>query len=154
MTRRQILTVLGALMISMLLAALDQTIVGTALPTIVVSCTVSSTTPGWSRPPADGDRLDAGGRISDLYGRKIVFQAAIVIFLIASVLAGLSQNMGQLIAFRALQALAAACCRQPPTIVADVVALENAVGTSATSAPSGASLVSLGRCSAASSSTI
>jgi EmrB/QacA subfamily drug resistance transporter len=125
MTRRQILTVLGALMISMLLAALDQTIVGTALPTIVgelrglehyswvvtaylLTATVS--TPLY-------------GRISDLYGRKIVFQAAIVIFLIASVLAGLSQNMGQLIAFRALQGLGAGgLLSLSLAIVADVVA--------------------------------
>jgi EmrB/QacA subfamily drug resistance transporter len=125
MTRRQILTVLGALMISMLLAALDQTIVGTALPTIVgelrglehyswvvtaylLTATVS--TPLY-------------GRISDLYGRKIIFQTAIVIFLVASVLAGLSQNMGQLIAFRALQGLGAGgLLSLALAIVADVVA--------------------------------
>jgi len=125
MSRRQILTVLGALMISMLLAALDQTIVGTALPTIVGELrglehyswvvtayllTATASTPLY-------------GRISDLYGRKIVFQTAIVIFLIASVLAGLSQNMGQLIAFRALQGLGAGgLLSLSLAIVADVVA--------------------------------
>jgi EmrB/QacA subfamily drug resistance transporter len=125
MTRRQIMTVLGALMISMLLAALDQTIVGTALPTIVGELrglehyswvvtayllTATASTPLY-------------GRISDLYGRKIVFQAAILIFLVASILAGLSQNMGQLIAFRALQGLGAGgLLSLALAIVADVVA--------------------------------
>jgi EmrB/QacA subfamily drug resistance transporter len=125
MTRRRILTVLGALMISMLLAALDQTIVGTALPTIVGELhglehyswvvtayllTATASTPLY-------------GRISDLYGRKIVFQTAIVIFLVASALAGLSQNMGQLIAFRALQGLGAGgLLSLSLAIVADVVA--------------------------------
>jgi EmrB/QacA subfamily drug resistance transporter len=91
----------------MLLAALDQTIVSTALPTIVgdlggaehlswivtaylLASTVS--TPLW-------------GKLGDLYGRKIFFQAAIVIFLVASAVAGLAQSMGELIAFRALQGL-------------------------------------------------
>jgi EmrB/QacA subfamily drug resistance transporter len=99
--------ILGALLLGMLLAALDQTIVSTALPTIVsdlgglehltwvvTAYLLASTasTPLW-------------GKLGDLYGRKIFFQAAIVIFLIGSVLAGLSQNMGQLIAFRAVQGL-------------------------------------------------
>jgi MFS family permease len=94
-------------MLGMLLAALDQTIVATALPTIVgdlgglnhlswvvtaylLAATVS--TPLY-------------GKLGDLYGRKRIFQAAIVIFLVGSVLAGLSQSMGQLIVFRAIQGL-------------------------------------------------
>src|SRR5881409_2890854 len=96
-----VLVSIGALLLGMLLAALDQTIVSTALPTIVsdlgglehLSWVVTAyllastaSTPLW-------------GKLGDLYGRKIFFQAAIVIFLIGSVLAGLSQNMGQLIAF-------------------------------------------------------
>jgi EmrB/QacA subfamily drug resistance transporter len=99
--------ILGALLLGMLLAALDQTIVSTALPTIVADLgglehltwvvtayllASTASTPLW-------------GKLGDLYGRKIFFQAAIVIFLIGSVLAGLSQNMGQLIAFRAVQGL-------------------------------------------------
>jgi EmrB/QacA subfamily drug resistance transporter len=94
-------------MLVLFLAALDQTIVSTALPTIagelggldqlswvVTSYLLASTasTPLW-------------GKISDLLGRKIVLQSAVVIFLVASALAGLSQDMGQLIAFRALQGL-------------------------------------------------
>src|ERR1700735_5807943 len=106
---RRILVILFALMLGMLLAALDQTIVATALPTIagdlhglnhlsyvVTAYLLTSTisTPLW-------------GKLGDLYGRKKLFQAAIVIFLIGSALAGLSQDLGQLIAFRALQGIGA-----------------------------------------------
>jgi EmrB/QacA subfamily drug resistance transporter len=107
LSRRAILLIIGALMLGMSLAALDQTIVSTALPTIVgdlqggshiawvitaylLATTVS--TPLW-------------GKLGDQYGRKIFFQAAIVIFLVGSVLAGLSQSMFELIAFRAIQGL-------------------------------------------------
>ena len=105
LTHRQILIVLAGVMAGMLLFALDQGIVGTALPRIVSELggldklswvvtayllTSTATTPLW-------------GKISDLYGRRLIFQVAIVIFLIGSALSGLSQNMGQLIAFRALQ---------------------------------------------------
>jgi EmrB/QacA subfamily drug resistance transporter len=107
--RRRVLLIIGALLLGMLLAALDQTIVSTALPTIVgdlnggshiawvitaylLATTVS--TPLW-------------GKLGDQYGRKIFFQAAIVIFLIGSVLSGLSSSMIMLIAFRAIQGLGA-----------------------------------------------
>jgi EmrB/QacA subfamily drug resistance transporter len=107
LTHRQVLTVLSGLMLGMLLAALDQTIVTTALPTIVgdlhgldhlswvVTAYLLTTT--LSTP--------LYGKISDLYGRKKIFQVAIVIFLVGSALSGLSRNMSQLIAFRALQGL-------------------------------------------------
>lgn len=97
------------LMCGMFLAALDQTIVSTALPTIVgelggldhLSWVVTSylLTSTASTP--------LFGKISDLYGRKIVFQAAILLFLAGSVLSGLAQNMGQLIACRAIQGMGA-----------------------------------------------
>ena len=104
---RRILLIIGALMCGMFLAALDQTIVSTALPTIVgdlnggsriawvitaylLASTVS--TPLW-------------GKLGDQYGRKIFFQASIVIFLVGSILAGLSNSMIMLIAFRAVQGL-------------------------------------------------
>jgi EmrB/QacA subfamily drug resistance transporter len=107
LSHRQILLIIGALMLGMLLAALDQTIVSTALPTIVgdlkggshiawvitaylLATTVS--TPLW-------------GKLGDQYGRKIFFQAAIVIFLVGSVLSGISHSMMELIAFRAVQGL-------------------------------------------------
>ncbi len=104
-SRRHLRLILTALMMTMLLAALDQTIVSTALPTItsdlgglaelswvVTAYLLASTasTPIW-------------GKLSDLYGRKPMLQSAVVIFLIGSALAGLSQSMGQLIAFRAIQ---------------------------------------------------
>ena len=101
--------IFGALMLVLLLAALDQTIVSTALPTIVgelggldhLSWVVTAylLTATVSGP--------LYGKLGDLYGRKIVLQAAIVIFLVGSALCGLSQNMGQLIGFRAVQGLGA-----------------------------------------------
>ncbi|MFH1330918.1 MAG: MDR family MFS transporter [Actinomycetota bacterium] len=101
--------VFAGLMAGMLLAALDQTIVATALPTIVgelgglehLSWVVTAylLTSTASSP--------LYGKISDLYGRRRVFQFAIVMFLLGSVLAGFSQTMAQLIAFRAIQGLGA-----------------------------------------------
>src|ERR1700689_230295 len=107
LSRRRVLVIIGALMLGMFLAALDQTIVSTALPTIVadlhgashlswivvaylLAATVS--TPLW-------------GKLGDQYGRKGFFQAAIVIFLAGSICSGLSQSMIELIAFRAVQGL-------------------------------------------------
>jgi EmrB/QacA subfamily drug resistance transporter len=103
----QILTVLAGLMLGMLVAALSQTIVATALPTIVgelggqeqlawvVSATLltsTASTPIW-------------GKLSDLYGRKVMFQTAIGIFLAAATAAGFARGMPQLIAARAAQGL-------------------------------------------------
>src|SRR5437870_3577889 len=98
-----------ALMLVLLLAALDQTIVSTALPTIVgdlggiehlswvvTAYLLSSTIAG-----------PLYGKLGDLYGRKKILQTAIVIFLVGSVLCGISQSMGELIAFRAIQGLGA-----------------------------------------------
>ncbi|MFI8294950.1 DHA2 family efflux MFS transporter permease subunit [Streptomyces nigra] len=102
-----VLVSIGALLLGMLLAALDQTIVSTALPTIVsdlgglehlswvvTAYLLASTaaTPLW-------------GKLGDQYGRKRLYQIAIVIFLIGSALCGMAQDMTQLIAFRALQGL-------------------------------------------------
>ncbi|MFG2927541.1 DHA2 family efflux MFS transporter permease subunit [Streptomyces achromogenes] len=102
-----VLVPIGALLLGLLLAALDQTIVSTALPTIVsdlgglehlswvvTAYLLASTaaTPLW-------------GKLGDQYGRKRLFQIAIVIFLIGSALCGMAQDMPQLIAFRALQGL-------------------------------------------------
>jgi len=109
MSHREILVVLFGIMAGMLLAALDQSIVGTALPRIVSDLggldklswvvtayllTSTASTPLW-------------GKISDLYGRRPIFQSAIIIFLAGSLLAGFSHNMEELIGFRAIQGLGA-----------------------------------------------
>lgn len=97
----------SALMLVMLLAALDQTIVSTALPTIVgelgglekLSWVVTSYL------LASTIVVPLYGKFGDLLGRKIVLQTAIVLFLLGSILCGLAQNMTQLILMRALQGL-------------------------------------------------
>jgi EmrB/QacA subfamily drug resistance transporter len=101
--------IFSALLLVVLLASLDQTIVATALPTIVgdlgglahlswvvTAYLLASTITG-----------PLYGKFGDLYGRKPTLQTAIVIFLVGSVLCGIAQNMPQLIAFRALQGLGA-----------------------------------------------
>jgi MFS family permease len=105
--KQPIRMIFGALMLVMLLASLDQTIVSTALPTIVgefgglahlswiVTAYLLATT----------IVTPLYGKLGDLFGRKIVLQTAILLFLAGSALCGLSQSMGQLIGFRALQGL-------------------------------------------------
>src|SRR5947208_16695876 len=107
LTNRQIMVVFSGLMLGMLLAALDQTIVATALPTIVGDLGGLSEL-SWVVTAYilfSTISVPLYGKISDLYGRKRIFQTAIVIFLAGSVLSGIAQNMGQLIAFRALQGI-------------------------------------------------
>jgi EmrB/QacA subfamily drug resistance transporter len=109
LSHRRVLIVMGALLLGMFLAALDQTIVATALPTIVADLHGAShlswvvvayllaatvTTPVW-------------GKLGDQYGRKGFFEAAIVIFLAGSALSGLSRSMTELIVFRAIQGVGA-----------------------------------------------
>ncbi|MFC0109156.1 MDR family MFS transporter [Kibdelosporangium aridum] len=109
LTKRKQYTVFAGLMIGILLAMLDNMIVGTAMPTIVgdlgglnhfawvvTAYTLASavSTPIW-------------GKLSDLYGRKGMFMASIVLFLIGSALAGTSGSMTELIAYRAVQGLGA-----------------------------------------------
>jgi EmrB/QacA subfamily drug resistance transporter len=105
MTHRQVLTVMSGLMVGMLLAALDHTIVATALPTIVGELGGIEQLPWVVTAYLLTSTASAPlyGRISDLYGRKPVFQVAIVIFLAGSVLAGMSQEMWQLVLTRAIQ---------------------------------------------------
>lgn len=107
LTHRRVLAIIFALMLGMLLAALDQTIVSTALPTIVarlhggshitwvvtaylLAATVS--TPLW-------------GKLGDQYGRKTFFQASILIFLAGSIFSGLSTSLVMLVTCRAIQGL-------------------------------------------------
>src|SRR6516165_6205096 len=96
--------VLGALFLALLLAALDQTIVSTALPTIVGELG-GLTHLSWVVTAYLLTSTVAGpfyGKLGDIYGRKIILQSATVIFLVGSALCGLAQNMFELIAFRAL----------------------------------------------------
>jgi EmrB/QacA subfamily drug resistance transporter len=121
---RALWTVFGALMLGMFLAALDQTIVSTALPTIVgdlgglnhLSWVVTSYL------LASTVSTPLYGKLGDMLGRKPVFLAAIFIFLAGSMLAGLSQSMGELIGFRALQgAGAGGLMVGAQAIIADIV---------------------------------
>ncbi len=106
---RSVRVVLLALMIAMMLAMLDNMIIGTAMPTIVgelgglehlswvvtaYTLATAASTPLW-------------GKLGDMYGRKGVFMTSIVVFLIGSALSGMAQDMGQLIGFRAVQGLGA-----------------------------------------------
>jgi EmrB/QacA subfamily drug resistance transporter len=110
MTQRQLTLVFGGLMLALLLAALDQTIVSTALLTIVNQLNPVS---GASEMPwvvtayllTSTAVTPIYGKLADLYGPKRIFMFAIVLFLAGSVLSGMSQTMGELIAFRALQGL-------------------------------------------------
>ncbi len=124
LTHRQILGVFAGLMTAMLLAALDQTIVATALPTIVgelgglsqlswvvtaylVTSTVS---------------VPLYGKLSDLHGRRRLYRVAILVFLAGSLASGAAQTMGQLVAFRALQGVGAGgLMALSQTIIGDVV---------------------------------
>jgi EmrB/QacA subfamily drug resistance transporter len=103
----RIRVIFAALMLVLLLAALDQTIVSTALPTIVGDLG-GITHLSWVVTAyllASTVSAPLYGKLGDLYGRKRLVQIAIVVFLIGSVLCGLAQNMTELIAFRALQGL-------------------------------------------------
>src|SRR6201989_3211376 len=108
-SQRQVLVAFSAIMLATLLAALDQTIVATALPRIVADLhgfkdlswvvtayllTTTVTVPLY-------------GKLSDLYGRRRMFVVSISIFLLGSALCGTAQSMGELIAFRALQGVGA-----------------------------------------------
>ena len=107
--KRGLVVIFVALMLAMLLAALDQTIVSTALPTIVGDLggltELSWVVTAYILTSAVSTPLY--GRIGDLFGRKRIFQGAIVIFLVGSMLCGLAQNMAELIGFRALQGIGA-----------------------------------------------
>ena len=123
-THDNVLVVFGGLLLVMLLAALDSTIVATALPTIVsefgglahISWVVTAYL------LAQTIVTPIYGKLGDLYGRKRVLQFAIVIFLIGSALCGLSQSMSHLIIFRAIQGLGGGGLMvTTQAVVADVV---------------------------------
>lgn len=112
MTKRQIWWVMIGLMLAMFLAVLDQTIVGTALWTIVKQLDPINGLAHMSWVVtayilASTATQPLYGKISDIYGRKPVFMWAIGLFLIGSILSGASTSLGQLIGFRAIQGLGA-----------------------------------------------
>ncbi len=122
--KRQVLVIILTLMLAQMMAAIEGTVVSTALPTIIgdlggrdlytwvfTSYFIASTssTPMW-------------GKLSDLWGRKSLYQTAIVIFMVGSVLAGVSTDMTMLIILRAVQGLGAGgLFSLSMTILADVV---------------------------------
>jgi EmrB/QacA subfamily drug resistance transporter len=123
-SRRQVIEILAGLMLAMLTSMLTTSIVGTALPTIigelggqdklswVASATVltmTASTPLW-------------GKLSDIYGRKLLFQTALVIFILSSVAAGFAQDIGWLIGARLVQGIGAGgLAALPQIILGDVV---------------------------------
>src|SRR6202171_2282239 len=96
-----------AVLLGMLLAALDQTIVATALPTVVADLGGAGhqSWVGTSYLLASTIVTAVVGKLGDLFGRKAVFQTAVVFFLAGSVLCGLAQSMSMLVASRALQGI-------------------------------------------------
>src|SRR6185312_1018117 len=122
-SHREILVILSGVLLGMSLAALDQSIVATALPAIagelhglerlswIVSAyllTSTASTPIY-------------GKLSDLYGRRVLLQIAIAIFVVASVLCAAAQDMPQLIAARALQGLGGGLISMAQAVIADVI---------------------------------
>ncbi|WP_395110827.1 MDR family MFS transporter [Actinomadura sp. SCN-SB] len=106
-SHRQIMEILAGLLLALLTSMISTSVISTALPTIVgelggqdqlswvasaTLLTMTASTPLW-------------GKLSDLFGRKLMFQTALLVFVLASIGAGLSQNIGQLIVARALQGL-------------------------------------------------
>jgi len=105
--RRELLATFAALVLVLLLASLDQTIIATALP-IIVSEIGGLSHLSWIVTAyllSSTVVVPLYGKLGDLYGRRIVLQAAVCIFLAGSLLCGLAQNLPELIAFRFLQGL-------------------------------------------------
>ena len=105
--RRQVILTMGGVVLALFLAALDQTVVSTAMPRVIAdlggfdrftwvttSYLVASTT-----------AVPIVGRLTDIYGRKMFYIGGILVFMVGSVLTGTSQTMNQLIVFRALQGI-------------------------------------------------
>src|SRR5687768_7643076 len=105
--RQQFVVVFGGLVLAMMLAALDSTIVSTALPTIVGELGGLTQLAWVVTAYLLGQTVVTPiyGKLGDLYGRKGVLQGAIVLFLVGSMLCGAAQSMTQLIIFRAIQGM-------------------------------------------------
>jgi EmrB/QacA subfamily drug resistance transporter len=103
--KRQVMITMGGVMIAIFLASLDQTIVATAIPRIVTDLGGFDRF-AWvttSYLVASTAVIPIVGKLSDMYGRKVFFIGGILVFVLGSVLAGVAQDMNQLIAFRAIQ---------------------------------------------------
>lgn len=127
MSQRRRVVVLVGVLTGMFIAALEATVVGTAMPTVIASLggishyswvfsaylvTSTVTVPVW-------------GKLSDLYGRRLLYQIGIGIFLLGTLLSGLSTTMGQLILFRAIQGLGAgALVPLGMTIIGDIYTVQ------------------------------
>ncbi|MCL2583506.1 MAG: MFS transporter [Streptosporangiales bacterium] len=126
LSRTQMNVIFGTIMLGMLLSSLDQTIVSTALPTIVgdlggaghVSWVVTA------YMLAETVSTVLAGKFGDLFGRKRVFQAGVAVFIVGSFFCGLANSMMLLIAFRAIQGLGAGALTVTSTaLIADVIPL-------------------------------
>ena len=105
----RILAIYSGLMVALFLAALDQTIVATALPRIVTDLG-GITQYSWvftAYMLASTVTVPLYGKIGDVYGRKRLMLFAVVVFIIGSALCGIAQNMTELVIFRAIQGLGA-----------------------------------------------
>jgi EmrB/QacA subfamily drug resistance transporter len=103
------LTILGAILLTMFLASLDQTVVGTALPRIVTDLNGASLY-AWVVSAyllSSTVTVPIYGKFSDVFGRKVMLMIGVCLFLAGSWLSGASQNMSELVAFRAVQGLGA-----------------------------------------------
>jgi EmrB/QacA subfamily drug resistance transporter len=106
---RRKLAILGAILLTMFLASLDQTVVGTALPRIVTDLNGASLY-SWVVSAyllSSTVTVPIYGKFSDVFGRKVMLIIGVCLFLIGSWLSGASQNMNELVAFRAIQGLGA-----------------------------------------------
>lgn len=127
MSEKRIRIVVVGIMLSLFLAAVESTVVATAMPTIVAELGGLATY-SWvftAYMLTSTTTVPLYGKLSDLYGRRRLYFISMTIFLVGSVLSGLSQTMGQLIAFRALQGLGAGGVMPLAfTMIADMLSLE------------------------------
>src|SRR2546428_8201853 len=109
LSRRRIIPIMASVILGMLLASIDQPLVGTAMPRIIAQLNGLEHY-AWVATAyllASTVMVPIYGKLSDIYGRKPFFIAGMLIFLLGSALAGTSQTMVQLIFFRAIQGLGA-----------------------------------------------
>jgi MFS family permease len=124
-SHREILVILSGVLLGMMLAALDQSIVATALPAIASDlhglADLSWIVAGYLLTSTAATPIY--GKLSDLYGRRALLQFAIAVFIAASLLCGLAQNIAELVAARALQGLGGGgLISMAQAVIADIIA--------------------------------